>query len=143
MNVSPPKNDPYTFVSLLIGVNNQYRGGSLDEYKKDFTELLNRAVSFAGNIKNHVFVMSIPDYSVTPFARGLNTMKIASEIDSFNAANKAITLNEGISYIDITPVSREVSNDLSLVANDGLHPSGAQYKKWSELIAAAMLPQLK
>lgn len=142
LNTTPPKNN-YDIVTLLIGVNNQYQGKPLNEYKAEFTELLLRAVSYAGNNKEHVFVISIPDYSVTPFAQGPDRAKIAAEIDSFNAANKAITLNEGISYIDITPVSREVSNDLSLVANDGLHPSGVQYKKWSELIAAAMLPQLK
>lgn len=134
LNSTPPKNN-YDLVTLLIGVNNQYQGRPLNEYKTEFTELLRRAVVYAGNKKEHVFVLSIPDYSVTPFARGADTAKIAREIDSFNAANKAITLNEGIAYIDVTPISREAKNDPSLVAGDGLHPSGIQYKRWSELLA--------
>ncbi|MEO6639034.1 MAG: GDSL-type esterase/lipase family protein [Ginsengibacter sp.] len=89
---SPAKN--YSIVTLLIGVNNQYQGRSLNEYKVEFTELLRRSVIYAGGNKAHVFVISIPDYSVTPYARGADTAKIAREIDLFNAANKAITLNE-------------------------------------------------
>ncbi len=142
LNIESSKKDSYTFVTLLIGVNNQYRGGSLDEYKTDFTELLTRSISFAGNIKNHVFVLSIPDYSVTPFARGLNTANIASEIDIFNAANKLISLAAGVNYIDVTSISREARNDLSLIAGDGLHPSGLQYKKWSQLLARAMVAEI-
>ncbi len=134
LNTTPPKNN-YDIVTLLIGVNNQYQGRSLNEYKTEFTELLRRAVVYANNKKEHVFVLSIPDYSVTPFARGADTAKIAREIDSFNAANKAITLNEGIAYVDVTPISRDAKNDPSLVAGDGLHPSGIQYKKWSDLLA--------
>ncbi len=133
----------YSIVTLLIGVNNQYQGRSLNEYKTEFTELLAKAISYAGDNRKHVFVISIPDYSVTPFAQGYDTARIAKEIDAFNEANKAIAFNEGIAYIDITPISREVKNDRSLVAGDGLHPSGAQYKRWSELVAPAMLPQLK
>ena len=138
LNNNPPKKD-YSIVTLLIGVNNQYQGRSLNEYKVGFTELLNRAISYAGNNRNHVFVISIPDYSVTPFAEIYDTARIAKEIDAFNAANKAITLNEGVAYIDITPISREVRNKPSLVARDGLHPSGEQYKKWSEFLAPVIL----
>lgn len=142
LNNNPPKKN-YSVVTLLIGVNNQYQGKSLNEYKTEFTELLLRAIKYAGDNTKHVFVISIPDYSVTPFAQGSDTAGIAKEIDAFNAANKAITLNEGVAYIDITPISREVKNDPSLVAGDGLHPSGIQYKRWSELIAAEVLPELK
>ena len=134
LNTTPPKNN-YDIVTLLIGVNNQYQGRSLNEYKMEFTGLLKRAITYAGNKKEHVFVLSIPDYSVTPYARGADTAKIAREIDSFNAANKAITLNEGIAYVDVTPISREAKDDPSLIAGDGLHPSGIQYKKWSDLLA--------
>lgn len=142
LNNNPPKKN-YSVVTLLIGVNNQYQGKSLNEYKTEFTELLLRAIKYAGDNRKHVFVISIPDYSVTPFAQGSDIAGIAKEIDAFNAANKAITLNEGVAYIDITPISREVKNDPSLVAGDGLHPSGIQYKRWSELIAAEVLPELK
>ncbi len=138
---SPGKN--YSIVSLLIGVNNQYQGRSLDEYKNEFTELLSRAITYAGNNKDHVFVISIPDYSVTPFAQGSDTAEIAKEIDDFNAANKIITLNAGVHYIDITPVSRDAKNDPSLIAIDGLHPSGVQYKKWSDLLAPVILKEIQ
>lgn len=140
-NTPPEKN--YSVVTLLIGVNNQYQHRSLNEYKTEFTELLLRAISYAGNNRKHVFVISIPDYSITPFAQGYDTAKIADEIDAFNAANKAITLNEGVAYIYITPISREAKNDPALIANDGLHPSGIQYKKWSELLAPEMLRELR
>ena len=142
LNATPPKNN-YDIVTLLIGVNNQYQGRPLNEYKTEFTELLQRAVVYAGNKKEHVFVISIPDYSVTPFARGADTAKIAREIDSFNDANKAITLGEGIAYIDVTPISREAKYDPSLVAGDGLHPSGIQYKKWSDLLAPVIAKAVK
>jgi lysophospholipase L1-like esterase len=136
LNATPPQNN-YDVVSLLIGVNNQYQGKSIDEYKIEFTELLNRSIQYAANKPTHVFVLSIPDYSVTPFASGSNKAKIAAEIDQFNAANKAIALQLGVNYIDITSISREP--DPALIANDGLHPSGMQYKRWSELLAPAIL----
>ncbi|KAA9035539.1 SGNH/GDSL hydrolase family protein [Ginsengibacter hankyongi] len=142
LNNNPPKNN-YSFVTLLIGVNNQYQGRTLDEYKTQFTELLNRSVAYAGNNKHHVFVLSIPDYSVTPFADGRDTMQIAKEIDEFNAANKTISLNAGVNYIDITPISRNAKNDASLIAKDGLHPSGIQYKKWVDLLVPSVLQQIK
>ncbi len=142
LNLNPPKKT-YSFVTLLIGVNNQYQGRSLNEYKTEFTELLIRAISYAGNNRRHVFVISIPDYSVTPFARDFDTATIAGEIDAYNAANKAITLNEGIAYINVTPISREAKNDPALIATDGLHPSGIQYKKWSELLAPLIAKEIR
>ena len=126
----------YDVVSLLIGVNNQYQERSLDEYKTEFTLLLNRAIQYAANKPTHVFVLLIPDYSVTPFAQGSDKAKIAAEIDQFNAANKTISLQLGVNYLDITPISRE--SDPALVANDGLHPSGKQYNRWAELLATMM-----
>ncbi len=142
LNATPPTNN-YDIVTLLIGVNNQYQGRSLNEYKVEFTELLRRSVIYAGGNKAHVFVISIPDYSVTPYARGADTAKIAREIDSFNEANKPITLNEGIAYVDVTPVSREAKYDPSLIAGDGLHPSRQQYKKWSDLLAPVIAKAIK
>jgi lysophospholipase L1-like esterase len=142
LNSDPPQKT-YSFVTLLIGVNNQYQGKSLKEYKIQFTELLNKAVSYAGNNKDHVYVLSIPDYSVTPFASEYDTAAIANEIDTFNAANKSISINAGVHYIDITPISRNAKNDSSLLAGDGLHPSGLQYKKWSELLAEMMLQEIQ
>lgn len=126
----------YDVVSLLIGVNNQYQGKSIEEYKTEFTLLLNRAVQYAGNKPAHVFVLSIPDYSVTPFASGSNKQKIATEIDQFNAENKKISLQLGVNYLDITSISREPNP--MLLAGDGLHPSGTQYKRWADLLVPMM-----
>ena len=143
LNNAPPKNKNYAAVSLLIGVNNQFQHKSLDEYKIEFSELIKKAIFYAGNINNHVFVLSISDYSVTPFARNYDPTLIAREIDTFNDASKVISLNAGVHYIDITPISREANIDPSLIAVDGLHPSGLQYKKWSELLAPSMSPEVE
>ena len=132
----------YSVVSLLIGVNNQYRAGSIEDYKTEFTLLVNRSIQYAGNNKNHVFVLSIPDYSVTPFVSGFDTGRIASEIDTFNEINKNISSKLGVNYLDITPISREALNDPDLIAGDGLHPSGKQYKIWDELLALMMKKSL-
>jgi len=137
LNNNPPRKN-YSVVTLLIGVNNQYQRKNLDEYKTEFTELINRAISYAGNVKRHVFVLSIPDYSVTPSAANLNTSEIALQIDGFNTVSKNISFNVGVNYLDITPISREAKNDPSLVAADGLHPSAVQYKRWSELLVPMM-----
>ena len=137
LSATPPTKT-YDFVTLLIGVNNQYQGRSTDEYRVQFTELLNKAVAYAGLRRTRVFVLSIPDYSVTPFAAGSDTARIAREIDTFNAINKEITLQAGVAYIDITPISRQARNDATLTASDGLHPSGKQYEKWALLLSPLM-----
>ena len=131
----------YDLVSLLIGVNDQYQGLDTAGYRVHFTQLLQKAIQLTGDQKTHVFVLSIPDYSVTPFGGG--SARIKNEIDVFNSINKQITLAFHISYIDITPASREAANDLTLTANDGLHPSGKQYQRWSEKLEAVMLPVLR
>lgn len=130
----------YSFVTLLIGVNNQYRGYPINTYKKEFTELLQTAIAFAGGNKNKVFVISIPDWGTTPFGKnsGRNTQTIANEIDSFNAASQEITLSAGVNYTNITPASRNAATDLLLVASDGLHPSAKMYTEW----ATALLPKV-
>jgi lysophospholipase L1-like esterase len=137
LNLNPPHKN-YSVVSLLIGVNNQYRGQSAEEYKTEFTVLLNLSLQYAGNNKDNVFVLSIPDYSVTPFGSHLDKEKIASDIDSFNLINKTISDRFGVHYVDITEISRKAENDPSLIAGDGLHPSGEQYKRWAELLAPLM-----
>ncbi len=98
---NPVKSD-YDAVTLLIGVNNQYQGRTLDEYKQEFTTLLQRSIAFAKNNPAHVIVLSIPDYSVTPFAASSNKIKIATEIDAFNAANKTIADNLKVHYLEVT-----------------------------------------
>ncbi|MCB8968799.1 MAG: SGNH/GDSL hydrolase family protein [Ardenticatenaceae bacterium] len=131
---------PFDLVSLLIGVNNQYRGRAIEEYREQFANLLAQAIDFAGGDSRRVFVLSIPDWSVTPFAqrqRG-NTGQIAAEIDAFNAVNLEESAKQGVLYVDVTPISREAAQDSALLAADGLHPSGVMYGRW----AALALPQL-
>lgn len=123
----------YQLVSLLIGVNNQYQNRPQDEYTDEFEILLNRAIQYAGNDTSRVFVLSIPDYGVTPFGED-NAEEIAKEIDLFNSVNQSITENYGISYFNITPISRMAANDSSLIAPDDLHPSGEMYALWVEEI---------
>ena len=135
----------YDFVTLLIGVNNQYRGYSLEGYKKEFAELLQTAINFANGNKKRVFVVSIPDWGVTPFGKdsGRDVATISSEIDAYNLANKEITLAAGVSYTDITPESRKASADLALVASDGLHPSEKMYANWANALAPKIATELQ
>ncbi len=135
-NTANPLRPSYDFVSLLIGVNNQYRGRTVDNYKSEFEELLKKAIQYAGGEANHVIVISIPDWGVTPFASSRDRAQIAAEIDTYNAANKQIALQYNVQYINITPWTREAAIDNSLLANDGLHPSGKEYKRWAESICA-------
>ncbi|CAN5410140.1 SGNH/GDSL hydrolase family protein [soil metagenome] len=134
INNTLPKLATYDIVTLLIGVNNQYQHMSIDLYRSEFTLLLNKSITYAANKKDHVFVLSIPDYSVTPFASGSDKATIAAEIDAYNKINKEITLAAGCIYVDITPASRQAATDRSLIASDGLHPSGKQYNIWSTLL---------
>lgn len=135
-NSNDPLRPSYDFVSLLIGVNNQYRGRSVDNYRTEFEELLKKAIRFAGNRGERVVVVSIPDWGVTPFATGRDRKKIAREIDAYNAANRLIANQYKIHYIDITPWTREAATDISLLAPDGLHPSGKEYRRWAQEIEA-------
>lgn len=127
----------FDIVTLLIGVNNQYRGNSRITYRKEFAALLQTAISYANGNKKHVFVVSIPDWGITPFGKscGKDIAKISAEIDAFNAIAKEETLAMNVSYTDITPGSRNAAADLSLVATDGLHPSGKMYASWALEVA--------
>jgi len=132
--------ETFDLVTLLIGVNNQYRGYSKVVYEKEFTELLLTAIKFAKDQPGHVIVVSIPDWGVTPFAkdRAADPALIASEIDEFNAINKRIGLEFKVDYVDITPYSRTAATNSSLIAADGLHPSEAMYTGWvKELLPIA------
>jgi lysophospholipase L1-like esterase len=134
-------NGQFNFVSLLIGVNNQYRGRDIDTYQKEFEQLLKQAIAFAGGTTNHVFVLSIPDWGATPFAEGRDRVKIANEIDQFNAVNKKVSEKLKVNYIEITAGTREASTNLSLVADDKLHPSKKEYARWAEKLSAGILQQ--
>ncbi|MEP2025942.1 MAG: SGNH/GDSL hydrolase family protein [Reichenbachiella sp.] len=128
---NPAKN--YDLVSLLIGVNNQYRGYPIDQYKKEFESLLQQAIAFAKGKSERTFVLSIPDYGVTPFAASKDPAKIAKELDQYNAIAKAICEKYQVAFVDITPGSRRAASEPSLVAEDGLHPSGKMYKEWVDV----------
>jgi lysophospholipase L1-like esterase len=124
---------PFDLVSLLIGVNNQYRGWDLGQYREQFAALLGRAIGFAGGEPGRVLALSIPDWSVTPFAASRDRAAIAAAIDRFNAVNRAEAVRAGVSYVDVTPISRRAAADPSLLAGDGLHPSGKMYAEWARL----------
>ncbi|HYK01464.1 MAG TPA: SGNH/GDSL hydrolase family protein [Thermoanaerobaculia bacterium] len=123
---------PFDLVTLLIGVNNQYRGRDAEQYRAEFAALLRRAITFAGGDAKNVVVVSIPDWGVTPFAEGRDRADIATQIDRYNAINREETVRAGARYVDITPVSR--GSDPALVADDKLHPSAKQYTEWMKLI---------
>jgi lysophospholipase L1-like esterase len=133
----------YNLVSLLIGVNNQYRGRSTENFKEEFRVLLNTALAFAGNNQGKVFVVSIPDWGVTPFAQDRNRDQIASEIDLFNQICKEVCLISNVLFIDITDISRKVYADEMLVAMDGLHPSGKMYGQWVNRIFPHVIEIIK
>ncbi len=124
---------PYALVSLLIGVNNQFRGRSVEEYRAQFIALLDKATTLADREARRVIVLSIPDWGVTPFAEGRDRAEIATAIDSFNAVARDETRRAGAHWVDITPASRAAALDATTVVADGLHPSGAMYAKWAEL----------
>jgi lysophospholipase L1-like esterase len=118
----------------LIGVNNQYRGRDLDEYREQFVFLLKKSIEYAGGKPTRVIVLSIPDWGVTPFASGRDSKKIEAEIDEFNLVNREESEKAGVHYMDITPVSRDAVTEPALIAGDGLHPSEKMYAMWAEKV---------
>jgi lysophospholipase L1-like esterase len=127
--------DDYDLVSLLIGVNNQYRGRAVDEYRLEFSALLERAIGFAEGRSDHVLVLSIPDWGATRFGRdsGRDLAVIADELDAYNDAARGICATRGVAFVDITPVSRDRGTQPEMLADDGLHPSAAMYARWTQL----------
>ncbi|MDO7875557.1 SGNH/GDSL hydrolase family protein [Hymenobacter sp. ASUV-10] len=124
----------YGLVSLLIGVNNQYRGQGLGKYHTEFRELLRTAVRFAGGRAGRVVVLSIPDWGQAPFAQGQDRARIGSEIDAFNAVAQQECQLAGVAYVDITSLSRAASGDARQFASDGLHYSGHQMEQWAQRV---------
>ncbi|HLP51312.1 MAG TPA: GDSL-type esterase/lipase family protein [Chitinophagales bacterium] len=127
-------NQNYNLVSVLIGVNNQYQNRPFLQYQLEFPALLDSAIRYAGGNKNHVFVVSIPDYAYTPVGQSGNPAQISSQLDQYNAYAKHIADSIGVRYFDITPISRLGLQNTALVAGDGLHPSAVQYTEWVKLI---------
>jgi lysophospholipase L1-like esterase len=135
--------ETFSFVTLLIGVNNQYRGRDIANYKHEFRDLLEQAIVFADKDPRHVFVLSIPDWGVTPFADGHDREKIAFEIDAYNKANREITEEYKCYYLYITNSTRSNAMDPRYLACDGLHPSGKEYSVWAEHLAPLVEAELK
>jgi len=133
----------YDLVSLLIGVNDQYRSYPFHSYEPNFEMLLKSAIGFAGGNIDHVFVLSIPDYGVTPFGQKSDPARIAQELDAYNAVAKTICEKYGIQFFNITEISRDALNDNSLIAEDQLHPSGKMYTLWVNSIVAAIKSKLQ
>ena len=133
----------FDIVTLLIGVNNQYQNKDTAIYRTEFVRLLKTSIAFAKDDKHHVFVLSIPDWGVTPFANGRNLEKIATEIDAYNRINKEESKKAGVNYINITSFYRDMGNEPAYLAGDKLHPSGKMYEKWAKLVANAIEGQLK
>jgi lysophospholipase L1-like esterase len=139
-----PPQGTYELVSLLIGVNDEYRGGGAQPYRQDFRFLLGKAIGYAGGDAKRVIVLSIPDWGVTPFAQNdpRPATQISAEIDAFNAINKDESQKAGVRYVDVTPISRQAPADPALIADDGLHPSGKMYAAWAALALPEALSAL-
>ena len=125
----------FDIVSLLIGVNNQYRERTVNNFEIEFEHLLQRAIAFANNNSTHVVVLSIPDWGVTPFAEGRDREKIAREIDAYNLVCKIAAQKFNTHFIDITTAQRVDGNKEEFLAADKLHPSGKEYTKWAKRLA--------
>jgi len=135
--------ETYDIVSLLIGVNNQYRGRSAAEFKIEFEHLLQKAIQFAGNKPYRVFVLGIPDWGITPFAEGRDRKQVAEEIDAYNYICETSAKEFHTHFINITNSQREDGNKTEFLAADGLHPSGKEYNKWSAKLADAIVKEMQ
>ncbi len=128
----------FDLVSLLIGVNNQYRGYDFGIYKKELPELISMAIEFAGGDTSRVFMVSIPNYGVTPFGQSRGEDVIRAELLEYDAYAAELASEFGIPFFNITPISEKAKTDASYIASDELHPSGKMYSEWVEL----MLPEV-
>ncbi len=130
------KDNKYDVVTLLIGVNNQYRGREVDNFASEFSNLLKDAIHFAGGNPNHVIVLSIPDWGITSFAtsKGTDRAKVSNEIDAFNSSKKQISKSLGVHFIDITEEYREIGSLPEMLVTDQLHPSAMVYVRWAQKI---------
>lgn len=135
----------YDWVTLLIGVNNQYRGRTLENFRSEFKTRLEQAIAFAKGNPKRVVVLSIPDWGITPFAlaRGTDQAKVSREIDAYNAAKEEITKQLGAHYIDITDHYREFGTKPESMVEDQLHPSGLVYKSWAEKLAEVIQAEMQ
>lgn len=139
LDAAEPLGHDWDLVSLLIGVNDQYRGRPVADYAPAFAALLDRAIGYAGGRAERVVVLAIPDWGVTPFAAasGRDRATIAREIDAYNATAARLCAERGVAFVDIAPVSRARGDEPAMLADDGLHPSAALYAEWTHLALPA------
>ena len=133
----------YNLVTLLIGVNNQFQSRPFSQYESEFTELLNKAISLAGNDANKVIVLSIPDYYYTPYGQSNGSERISVELDRYNDFAKSTAKEKGVTFLDITDLTRKGIEEPDLVASDGLHPSALAYEKFVERLYPLVSTRLK
>lgn len=138
-----PPQGKYELVTLLIGVNDQYRGYPLEGYREDFRFMLRKAVEYAGGDPHKVVVLSIPDWGFTPFAATRDTEPISQQIDQFNTVNLEETRSAGAHYVDVTIISRMGMDDFDLIAADRLHPSAKMYTMWAEKVLPVVMKILQ
>ncbi len=131
----------YGFVTLLIGVNNQYQGLSVDDYALEFSSLLERCIGLVGDELNRVAVLSIPDYGYTPFGWP-NQASISEQLEAFNSVCRDLSIERGVHYYNITPISQQWPEHADLIAEDGLHPSALQYTLWVDFMLSGIIGQL-
>lgn len=136
-------NETFSFVTLLIGVNNQYRGRDVANYKKEFSQLLDHAIIFANGHTQRVIVLSIPDWGITPFAEGKDRAEIAKEIDAYNEAAQELAEIHKCHYLNITDSTRQNGTNALFLAGDGLHPSAKEYAVWAKRLAPMLANILK
>jgi lysophospholipase L1-like esterase len=136
IDASTLEGEGYDLVTLLIGVNNQYRGRSVGDFEKEFEAMLQQAIGFARGKNDHVIVVSIPDWGVTPFAvqRGSDQGKVAAEIEAYNLAKASICRKHEVVFVEITEDYRTIGSQSDMVVDDQLHPSGLVYARWTEKI---------
>lgn len=123
----------YDYVSLLIGVNNQFNSRSIDEFEEDLNKLMDKMNSLKKSNGN-IIIISIPDWGYTPFGNSYNREKISSEINLFNNSLITFANSYGLKYVDVTEISRRAINESNLLASDNLHPSGLMYLEWAKKI---------
>ncbi|WP_340157272.1 SGNH/GDSL hydrolase family protein [uncultured Maribacter sp.] len=133
----------YNLITLLIGVNNQFQSRPFSQYESEFTELLNKAISLAGNDSNKVIVLSIPDYYYTPYGQSNGSERISIELDRYNDFAKSTAQDKGVTFLNITDITRKGIDEPELVASDGLHPSGLAYEKFVERLYPLVSTRLK
>lgn len=143
INSEDSLNTKYDIVTLLIGVNNQYQNKPIEIFESEFNELLERAISIADNNAENVIVLSIPDYSVTPFVTASYKPSVSKAIDDYNTLKREISLSKQVTFIDITTISRLAANDESLLASDNLHPSAKMYNLWVDVLINEFVEKLQ